>query len=85
MLSDLEPSIVLRMTFDPESIVDEEGAKVVQDLSGNENHSSVHGATFAPGVNGEAISFQGQSYVDCGNDSTLDPGSAFSISLWGTP
>lgn len=82
VLSDLRSSIVLRMTFDAETVTE---AKVVQDLSGHDNHGLIHGATVVPGVRGEALNFQGRSYVDCGNAATLHPGNAFSISLWVNP
>ncbi|MDP6556560.1 MAG: LamG domain-containing protein [Pirellulaceae bacterium] len=85
VLNDLNSSIVLRMTFDSETLTGQSGEKVVKDLSGHENHGEIRGATVVPGVKGEALEFQGQSYVDCGNATTLQPADAFSISVWVYP
>ena len=50
------------------------------DLSMNQNDGTVYGATWTPGsgING-CLSFDGNDYVDCGNDASLD----ISIGSWG--
>jgi hypothetical protein len=85
VLHDLNSSIVLRMTFDSETLTGPAGKKVVKDFSRHENHGAIHGATVVPGLKGDALKFQGRSYVDCGNATNLQPADAFSISVWVYP
>jgi Concanavalin A-like lectin/glucanases superfamily len=85
VLSSLRSSTILRMTFDRETVVQDGDMLSVKDLSGLNHHGAIHGATVVPGVVGEALSFVGQSEVDCGNAPSLQPGGAFSISVWAYP
>lgn len=81
----LQPSTVLRMTFDRKTYARAGNKLGVKDLSGRNNHGAIHGATVVAGAAGEALSFKGRSFVDCGNSSSLQPDKDFSISLWVYP
>lgn len=58
------------------------------DHSGNENHGIVHDAVLVPDRFGNADSaywFDGTSYIDCGNDETLQITGGLTISVWIQP
>ncbi len=58
----------------------------VLDSSGNGNDGTVVGvSTFVEGAAGMAMNFDGESYVDCGNDASLDIAGPISMSLWIKP
>ncbi|HHE76850.1 MAG TPA: LamG domain-containing protein [Candidatus Parcubacteria bacterium] len=55
----------------------------VQDLSGNGNNGTIHGATPTIGKVGQALSFDGvDDYVDCGNDESLNITDKLTIEMW---
>ncbi|MBE7444313.1 MAG: Ig-like domain-containing protein [Planctomycetia bacterium] len=61
---------------------DEGIGTVANDLSGNDNHGTINGATWTIGKTDWALSFDGvNDYVDLGNPSNLQPG-AVSLSVW---
>jgi len=65
---------------------DEGRGSVVRDVSGNENHGEVHGATFVRVGSGHALSFDGKDdYVDCGNGPALDLRETVSLEAWVYP
>ena len=49
------------------------------------NDAIIHGATWTPGVLGEALSFDGNDYVDCGYGSNLAIHPPLSVELWAYP
>jgi hypothetical protein len=60
----------------------------VLDSSGNGNDGTIVGAaTFVdgPAGYGMAMEFDGESYIDCGNDASLDVTGPISIALWIRP
>jgi len=52
------------------------------DKSGNNNHGQVHGATLKYGFMQDAYSFDGDDYIDIGNNQTLQLTKNFTIMLW---
>ena len=65
---------------------DEGGGRVVRDVSGNENHGKIHGATFVSVGSGHALSFDGKDdYVDCGNGPAFDLRETVSLEAWVYP
>jgi len=52
------------------------------DESGNSNDGIVHGATLYNDINKEVYSFDGDDYIDLGNDITLQLTNNFTIMLW---
>lgn len=57
------------------------------DISGYGNHGTLFGPTWVGGVSnrvfGKALSFDGENdYVNCGRDTSLDLGDAFTIEAW---
>ena len=52
------------------------------DIVGGNNGTLMNGATFAPGVVGQAFSFDGDGYVDAGNDPTFDLTNALTLVAW---
>ena len=59
-----------------------------KDFSGNANHGTVHEAVSVANRFGNpnaAYRFQGTSYIDCGNDSSVQITDAFTISVWIRP
>ncbi|MCK5450125.1 DUF2341 domain-containing protein, partial [Candidatus Pacearchaeota archaeon] len=79
-------SLVLMMNFDNVSALGENDSYVV-DISGNGNDGSVSGAVFnSSGKYGGAFDFDGNvSYIDCGNDSSLDITDVITIEAWVNP
>jgi hypothetical protein len=62
---DFRRGAVLFLTFDKDSFVQQGSGNHVRDLSGQNNHGKVRGATPATGVVGEALSFNGKNaYVE---------------------
>jgi len=61
---------------------DEGGGTTAYDLVGD-NDGTIYGARWTIGQLGGALSFGGAGdYVDCGNDSSLNPTNNFSVSAW---
>lgn len=64
---------------------------VTPDRSGYGNDGAVYGAVQVQGLRvpgggtGMALSFDGTDYVDCGNDSNLQPASAMTVMAWVRP
>jgi len=52
------------------------------DSSGNNNDGTVYGATYDSGMFGKALNFDGDDYVDCGSDASLDLTAAITIEAW---
>ena len=57
----------------------------VQDSSGNNYHGTNNGATFSAGKVGQALSLDGNDYVEVPSSSGLDVGQDYSIALWINP
>lgn len=66
---------------------DEGRGAVAHDSSGHANHGAVQGAAqWTKGVAGGALQLDGiNDYVNCGNDASLNPATAMSISAWYRP
>jgi hypothetical protein len=64
--------------------MDEGSGTVVADSSGNGNNGTIlGGATWVPGPFGSALSFNGgMAVVHVGNNPTLEPTSAITVSAW---
>lgn len=61
-------------------------ASQTPDSSPNNNHGTVFGATPAPGVIAQALSFDGvDDYVNCGTSSTLNPVDQLTIAMFIIP
>jgi len=54
-----------------------------QDSSGNNNHGTVYGAEFVDGKFGQALSFDGNDYVDCGAGIAIT--TAITVEAWIKP
>lgn len=62
---------------------DEISQENVQDLSGIGNHGKAKGVELVAGFKGKAASFNGRSsYIDCGNDSSLNLSGDMAVSFW---
>ena len=62
--------------------LNEGSGSIVHDLSGNGNDGTFVGnPQWIIGVNGGALDFDGESYVDCGNDPAFNV-DVFSVSFW---
>jgi hypothetical protein len=63
---------------------DEAGGPTLEDQSGNANTGFIHGATFAPGVHGNALLLNGTSaYAETPNSPSLDiGGTGLAIAFW---
>jgi len=57
----------------------------VSDLSGNDNHCKIFGASATSGMVGEALSFNGVNYLDCGNGESLYVVKEITITAWIRP
>ena len=57
----------------------------VLDMSENSNHCTINGAVTAQGHIHESLSFDGDDYLDCGNDPVLDLTDAITIAAWVNP
>jgi len=65
---------------------DEGKGSTLHDNSGNGNHGSIHGATWAPSGAGFALRFDGvDDYVDFGDKPGLSPVKAVSVEAWVYP
>jgi len=66
--------------------LDEGFGTIVNDSSGNGNNGTFVGnPQWIVGIKGGALEFDGTSYVDCGNDASLDITGPFSAALWIKP
>ena len=65
----------------------EEGSgPTVHDRSGRGNHGRIHGATWVRCGGGHALQFDGRDdFIDCGNDASLNPRGAVTVSAWIRP
>ncbi len=63
-------------------LFNESGGNRVHDLSGNLNHGTIIGPTWGPGMDGTALDFDGNDYVDIADHVTLDAMPAITISAW---
>ena len=61
---------------------DEGKGGIAADSSGKGNHGTIHEAEWVKVRNGFALEFDGNSYVDCGNDESLNLTSAITIEAW---
>lgn len=77
-VADLNDGLMAYFAFD------EGSGTTVADLSGNANHGSIIGATWGPGVFGQALGFDGSSqFVEIPSaPSIADMGDAMSINTW---
>ena len=82
----LNDSCVLHLSFDNNSEIGDNSTMVRDVSSYNNNGSFVNGSTGNWTTDGKwngAMSFDGQNdYVDCGNDSSLNPTDEITISAW---
>jgi len=72
--------------YDPNLVgwwkLDEGSGDLALDASGHENHGTLmHNPQWVTGHDGDALQFDGGSYVDCGNAEVLNLG-VFSVSFW---
>ena len=80
MGSDLNVGLVGYWNFD------EDTGTTAHDSSGYGNDGTIHGASWTTGVSGGALSFDGvDDYIDCGNDNSLNPTNAITLSAWYKP
>ncbi len=65
---------------------DEGSGNILHDVSGHGNDGTIHSATWVQGVKGSALRFDGtHSFVDCGNNTSLNVYSAITIAAWFHP
>ena len=77
------PGAVLVMTFDKDTLFEEDGHAFVRDLSGRGNHALVVGAAPTAGLAGEALAFDGQDdFVSLGNPRWLQITGSMTIAMW---
>ncbi|MFH0797479.1 MAG: LamG domain-containing protein [Candidatus Omnitrophota bacterium] len=80
--------IVSRLLADEKGLVgywkfDEGEGTTARDSSGKGNDGTIYGATWTrKGQSGSALFFDGESYVDCGKDKSLDITGEFTIEVW---
>jgi tetratricopeptide (TPR) repeat protein len=66
--------------------LDEASGTIAHDVSGNGNDGVFKGdPKWTVGIKGGALEFDGDDYVDCGNDNSLNFNGAISISVWIKP
>jgi len=53
-----------------------------QDTSGSGNHGTINGATFVQGISGQALTFDGNDYVDMGTGTGVDGSGLYTATLW---
>jgi hypothetical protein len=74
---------VLVLTFDKATYIEKGGKIYVRDLSGQNNHALLHGATPTKGIAGEALAFDGEGQsADIANNPSLQITGNKTISLW---
>lgn len=63
---------------------DEGSGNTAHDISGNDNHGTIHGASWTTGISGSALEFDGQSdYLQIPDSDSLDlKTNAFTITAW---
>ncbi len=67
-------------------MLDEGSGTTVSDASGNGNDGTFVGAPeWVAGVSGLALEFDGDDWVDCGNDPSLDITAPITIMIWARP
>jgi len=80
--------VVFELTQNQKSIVgdwhfNENTGIIAYDSSGRGNNGTIHGASWTSGRSGAALSFDGvNDYVDCGNDSSLNPTDEITVEAW---
>jgi len=63
--------------------MDERQGNTAYDLSGNNNHGTIYGATWGRGKIGYCLSFDGvDDYVNCGADPSLNITDKLTVELW---
>lgn len=63
--------------------MDEGSGTTITDVSANSNNGTIVGATFATGVSGKCLDFNGTTdYVNCGDNNSLEDFTKLSISCW---
>jgi tetratricopeptide (TPR) repeat protein len=66
--------------------LDEASGTIAHDVSGNGNDGVIKGdPRWIVGIKGGALEFDGDDYVDCGNDNSLNFNDSISISVWIKP
>jgi tetratricopeptide (TPR) repeat protein len=66
--------------------LDEASGTIAHDVSGNGNNGVFKGdPKWIVGIKGGALEFDGDDYIDCGNDTSLNFNGAISISVWIRP
>jgi len=60
----------------------ESGTNLTPDTSGYGNHGTVSGAVATTGILGNALYFDGDDYVNCGNDDIFDPIYELTVEAW---
>ena len=82
-LSKLNKGLVGHWTMSQDSL---KSPTIIADKTPYENDGTIYGATFTTDRKGQAnkaMSFDGNDYIDCGNDESLNFGTGdFSTSLW---
>ena len=75
-----ETGLVAHWTFD------EGEGTTLHDISGLDNHGTIHDPQWVPCGKGHALRFDGaDDYVDCGNSRSLDLRQAVTLSAWVWP
>jgi concanavalin A-like lectin/glucanase superfamily protein/uncharacterized protein DUF2341 len=74
---------------DPEAVWDPSAYRAVwhlgddfEDSTDKYNHASNSGSTSAGGIYGAARYFDGDDYIDCGNDASLDVSGSITVEAW---
>jgi hypothetical protein len=74
---------VLAFAFEPGDFLLASDKPMLRDLSGQENHGSVHGTSLVAGRAGSAFQFQAdEDYVESPDHPSLNPEGAFTICAW---
>jgi hypothetical protein len=81
------PSICLSMKNKDSTLVgfwnfNEDSGAIAYDTSDYNNDGIVNGASWTTGIDDNALSFDGNDYVDAGTDESLKPNLPISISAW---
>jgi hypothetical protein len=86
-LSDSPPlkGAVLVLTFEKDTFFTRKGQRYIRDLSGKRNHGKVFGGKLVPGKAGSAMAFDGKTYLDFGNPTSLQITGDLTIFMWVNP